>query len=80
MHQNLLSSWSIIKDLISMTSYKTSLSKRHITMHSDNVHHIEFKISKNTVMHVSTCEIVFVKYMKAPNNEIKNCTLKQKKN
>lgn len=30
-------------------------------------------------MHVSTCEIVFVKYMKAPNNEIKNCTLKQKK-
>lgn len=62
-----------------MTSYKTSLSNRHITMHSDNVHHIEFKISKNTVMHVSTCEIVFVKYMKAPNNEIKYCTLKQKK-
>lgn len=61
-----------------MTSYKTSLSKRHITMHSDNVHHIEFKISKKTVMHVSTCEIVFVKYMKAPNNEIKYCTLKQK--
>lgn len=30
-------------------------------------------------MHVSTCEIVFVKYMKAPNNEIKYCTLKQKK-
>lgn len=59
-----------------MTSYKTSLSKRHITMHSDNVHHIEFKISKNTVMHVSTCEIVFVKYMKAPNNEIKYCTLR----
>lgn len=49
-----------------MTSYKTSFSKRHITMHSDNVHHIEFKISnKKTVMHVSTCEIVFVKYMKA---------------
>lgn len=62
-----------------MTSYKTSLSKRHITMHSDNVHHIEFKISKNTVMHVSTCEIMFVKYMKAPNNEIKYCTLKQTK-
>lgn len=62
-----------------MTSYKTSLSKRHITMHSDNVHHIEFKISKKTVMHVSTCEIVFVKYMKAPNYEIKYCTLKQKK-
>lgn len=30
-------------------------------------------------MHVSTCEIMFVKYMKAPNNEIKYCTLKQKK-
>lgn len=30
-------------------------------------------------MHVSTCEIVFVKYMKAPNNEIKYCTLKQNK-
>lgn len=30
-------------------------------------------------MHVSTCEIVFVKYMKAPNNEIKYFTLKQKK-
>lgn len=54
-----------------MTSYKTSLSKRHITMHSDNVHHIEFKISKKHGHACFDIEIVFVKYMKAPNNQIK---------
>lgn len=59
-----------------MILYKISLLKCYIIMYSDNVYYIEFKISKNMVMYVLICEIVFVKYMKVLNNEIKYCMLK----
>lgn len=59
-----------------MKLYKISFLKCYIIIYSDNVYYIEFKISKNMVMYVLICEIVFVKYMKVLKNEIKYCMLK----
>lgn len=36
-------------------SHKTSLSKRHITMHSDNVHHIELENQQKQKTKTNVC-------------------------